>query len=44
MLGATYGSLANRLRLNARMQLAFGTLAIGLLTFAWLSALRAQLH
>ena len=44
MLGAVYGSLANRLRLNAPMQLAFGSLAISLLAFAWLSALRAQLH
>ncbi len=44
LLGATYGSLANRLRLNARMQLAFGSLTIGLLAFAWISALRAQLH
>ena len=44
LLGAVYGTLANRLRLNARMQLAFGSLAIGLLAFAWLSALRAQLQ
>ena len=44
LLGAVYGTLANRLRLNARMQLAFASLAIGLLTFAWLSALRAQLQ
>ena len=44
LLGAVYGTLANRLRLNARMQLAFGSLAIGLLAFAWLAALRAQLQ
>jgi len=44
MLGAIYGSLANRLRLNAPMQLAFGSLSIGLLSFAWLCALRAQFH
>ncbi|MCH8880342.1 MAG: hypothetical protein IID34_10720, partial [Planctomycetes bacterium] len=44
LLCAVYGTLANRLRLNARMQLAFASLAIGLLTFAWLSALRAQLQ
>ena len=44
LLGAVYGSLANRLRLNARMQLMFGSLAIGLLAFAWLSALRTQLQ
>ncbi len=44
LLGAAYGSLANRLRLNARMQLVFGALAISLLAFAWLSALRAQLQ
>ncbi len=44
LLGATYGSLANRLRLNTRMQLVFGSLAISLLTYAWLSALRAQLQ
>ena len=44
LLGAVYGSLANRLRQSARMQLVFGSLAIGLLAFAWLSALRAQLQ
>ncbi len=33
-----------RLLLNARMQLAFGSVAISLLSFAWLSALRAQLQ
>ena len=44
LLGAVYGTLANLLRLNARMQLAFGSLAIGLLAFAWLAALRAQLQ
>ena len=44
LLGAAYGSLANRLRLNVRMQLVFGSFAIGLLAFAWLSALSAQLQ
>ena len=44
MLGATYGSLVGRLRLNARMQLVFGSLAVGVLAFSWLSALGAQLQ
>ncbi len=44
LLGATYGSPANRLRHSARTRRVLSSLAIGLPAFAWLSAPRAQLQ